>query len=124
MIPYRFGDPIASFENPYRQADPDTPHLTVGHTPWSFGGWATSSRGAFAFAPRGHRLSTTATHGIWTVGGRTLFLYLFLFTGVDPVRVVGHGPVLGVVAVVDLRWRFGWTCGAQKVALPHLRRPW
>ena len=121
MIPYGFGDPIASFENPYRQTDPDTPHLTVGHTPWS-----TSSRGAFAFPSRGHRVSTTATHGTRTVGGRTLFLYLFLFTGVDPVRVLGHshGPVLGVVAVVDLGWRFGWTCGAQKVALPHLRRPW
>ena len=121
MIPYGFGDPIASFENPYRQTDPDTPHLTVGHTPWS-----TSSRGAFAFPSRGHRVSTTATHGTRTVGGRTLFLYLFLFTGVDSVRVLGHGhgPVLGVVAVVDLGWRFGWTCGAQKVALPHLRRPW
>ena len=119
MIPYRFGDPIASFKNPYRQTDPDTPHLTVGHTPWS-----TSSRGAFAFPSRGHRVSTTATHGTRTVGGRTLFLYLFLFTGVDPVRVLGHGPVLGVVAVVDLGWTFGWTCGARKVALPHLRRPW
>ena len=120
MIPYGFGDPIAGFENCYRQADPDTPHLTVGHTLWS-----TSSRRAFAFAPRGHRVSTTATHGIGTVGGRTLFLYLFLFTGVDPVRVLGHGrsPVLGVVAV-DFDWTFGWTCDAQKVVLPHLRRPW
>ena len=64
--------------------------------------------------------------GTRTVGGRTLFLYLFLFTGVGPVRVLGHGhgPVLGVVAVVDLGWTFGWTCGAQRVALPHLRRPW
>ena len=61
-----------------------------------------------------------------TVGARTLFLYLFLFTGVDPVRVLDHGrgPVLGVVAVVDLGWTFGWTCGARKVALPHLRRLW
>ena len=120
MIPYRFGDPIASFENPYRQADPDTPHLTVGHTPWS-----TSSRGAFAFAPRSHRVSTSATHGTGTVGGRKLFLYLFLFTGLDPVHGLGHGhgPVLDVVAV-DLDWTFGWTCGVPKVALPHLRRPW
>ena len=54
----------------------------------------------------------------------------FLFTGVGPVRVLGHdrvlghGPVLGVVVVVDLDWRFGWTCGAPKDALSHLRRPW
>ena len=55
---------------------------------------------------------------------RQLFLYLFLFTGIDPVRVLGHGPVLDVVAVVDLGWTFGWMCVAPKVALPHLRRPW
>ena len=75
--------------------------------------------GAIAFRHRPHMV-------FGTVEGRQLFLYLFLFTGVDPVRVLGHshGPVLGVVAVVDLGWRFGWTCGAQKVALPHLRRPW
>ena len=53
--------------------------------------------------------------------GRCFYIF---FTGVDPVRVLGHGPVLGVVAVVDLGWTFGWTCGARKVALPHLRRPW
>ena len=105
MMPYGFGDPITSFENPYRQADPDTPHLTVGHTPWS-----TSSRPAFAFPSRGHRVSTTATHGTRTVEGRPLFLYP-LFTGVGPVHVLGHGhgrgPVLGVVVVVDLDWTFG-----------------
>ena len=44
MLPYGFGDPITGFENPYRQADPDTPHLTVGPTPSS-----TSCRPAFAF---------------------------------------------------------------------------
>ena len=49
MIPYRFSACIASFENPYRQADPDTPHLTIGHTPSS-----TSSRGEFAFAFGSH----------------------------------------------------------------------
>ena len=40
--------------------------------------------------------------------GRQLFLYPF-FTGVDPVRVLGHGhgPVLGVVVLVDLGWTFG-----------------
>ena len=127
MLSYGFGDPIAGFANPHNETRRDTPYLTIGHTPWSFGGLATSSRGAFAFAPRGNRVSTTATYGTRTVGGRTLFLYLFLFTGVDPVHALGHGhsPVLGVVvAVVDLDWTFGWTCGAQKVALPHLRRPW
>ena len=44
MIPDGFGDPITGFENPYRQADPHTSYLTVGHTPPS-----TSSRPAFAF---------------------------------------------------------------------------
>ena len=120
MIPDGFGDPITGFENPYRQADPDTPYLTMGPTPWS-----TSSRGAFAFPSRGHRVLTFATHGYWTVEGRPLFLYP-LFTGVGPVRVLGHGrgPVFDVVVWVDLDWRFGWTCDAPKVALPHLRRPW
>ena len=72
MLPQGFGDPIAGFANPQNETRRDTPHLTVGHTPWS-----TSSRGAFAFPSRGHRASTTATHGTRTVGGRTLFLYLF-----------------------------------------------
>ena len=80
MIPDGFGDPIPGFENPERQAGPDTPHLTVDHTPWSFGGSATSGRGAFAFASRGHTTSTSATHGSGTVEGRTLFLYLFFFS--------------------------------------------
>ena len=74
MIPDGFGDPIPGFENPERQAGPDTPYLT----PSSFGGGsATSGRGAFAFASRGHTTSTSATHGSGTVEGRTLFLYLF-----------------------------------------------
>ena len=111
MLPQGFGDPIAGFANPHNETRRDTPYLTIGHTLWSFGGWSTSSRGAFAFvvAPRGHRVSTTATHGTRTGGGRTLFLDLFFsFTGVDPVLVLGHGrgPVLGVVAV-DLDWTFG-----------------
>ena len=120
MIPDGFGDPITGFENPYRQADPNTSYLTIGHTPRS-----TPSPGAFAFPSRGHRVLTFATHGYWTVEGRPLFLYP-LFTSVGPVRVLGHGhgPVLGVVVGVDLDWTFGWTCGAPKVALPHLRRPW
>ena len=119
MIPDGFGDPITGFENPYRQAGPDTSYLTIGHTPWS-----TPCRPAFAFPSRGHRVLTFATHGYWTVEGRQLFLYP-LFTGVGPVRVLGHGhgPVLGVVVWVDLGWRFGWTCGAPRDDHP-LRRPW
>ena len=125
MFPQRFSDPIARFGYADQETRRDTPHLTIGHTPWSFGGWSTSSRGAFAFAPRGHRVSTTATHGTRTVEGRALFLYLFLFAGVDPVRVIGHGHghVLGVVAV-DLDWTFGWRCGVLKVDLPYLRKRW
>ena len=111
MLPDGFSDPITGFENPDRQAGRDTPHLTIGPRPWSFGGWSTSGRGAFAFAfaSRGHSTSTSATHGSGTVEGRTLFLYLFFtFTVVDHVHVLGHshGHVLGVVAVVDLGWRF------------------
>ena len=54
-----------------------------------------------------------------------VFISFFFFTSVDHVH--GHGYVLGVVVVVmvvDLGWTFGWKCGAQKVALPLLRRPW
>ena len=123
MIPYGFGDPPAGFANPHNQTRRDTPYLTIGHTPWSFGGWATSGRGAFAFAFRSHSASTSATHGTRTVGGRTLFLYLF-FTSVDPVHGHDHGHGLGVVVMVaDLGWTFGWRCVAQKVALLHLRKP-
>ena len=74
MIPNGFGDPIAGFENPDRQSRPDTPHLTVGHTPWSFSRSATPGRGAFAFASRGHPTSTLTTHGFGTVEGRFLVL--------------------------------------------------
>ena len=124
MIPDGFGDPIPGFENPKRQTGRDTPHLTVGHTPWSFGRESTSGRGAFAFASRGHTTSTSATHGSGTVEGRTLFLYLFfIVTGVDPVHGLGHGHGHGgVVQGVDLDWRFAWTCVVPKVALPlHTR---
>ena len=65
--------------------------------------------GAIAFRQRPHMVL-----GRWEEGS---CFYMF-FTGVDPVRVLGHGPVLGVVAVVDLGWTFGWRCGARKVALP------
>ena len=52
--------------------------------------------------------------------------FYILFTGVDPVHVLGHGrdPVLGVVVLVDLGWTFGWTFDVPKVGLPHLRRLW
>ena len=123
MISNGFGDPIAGFENPERQAGPDTPYLT----PSSFGGGSTSGRGAFAFASRGHPASASATHGFGTVEGRILVLYLFLFTGVDPVHGLvhglGHGHGLGgVVQGADLGWRFASTCDAPKVGLPlHTR---
>ena len=73
--------------------------------------------GAIAFRQRPHMVL-----GRWEEG--RCFYIFFLFTGVDPVRVLGHGRFLGVLVVVDLGWRFGWTCGAPKVALPHLRRLW
>ena len=57
--------------------------------------------GAIAFRQRPHMVL-----GRWEEGS---CFYIF-FTGVD--------PVLGVVAVVDLGWTFGWRCGAWKVALP------
>ena len=75
MIPYSFGDPIAGFANPHNETRRDAPYLTVGHTPLSFGGFATSSRGAFAF--RGHSASTSATQGTKAVGWRKLFLFFF-----------------------------------------------
>ena len=95
MIPDGFGDPIPSFENPDRQAGPDTPHMS-----WSFGGGSTSGRGAFAFASRGHTTSTSTTHGFGTVEGRTLFSYLF-FMVVDPVHGLGHDHGHGLGEVVQ-----------------------
>ena len=122
--PPRLWGSIAGFANPHNETRRDTPHLTLGHTPLSFGGFATSGRGAFAFSFTGHSASTSATHGTRTVGWMELFLYLF-FTGVDHVHALGHGHVLGVVGrVADLDWTFGWKCGARKVAVPLLRRPW
>ena len=82
---------------------------------------------SLAFAFRGHMASTSATHVTRTVEWRTPFLYLFFFRGVDHVHALGHGHghVFGVVGrVADLGWTFGWRCGAQKVALPLLRRLW
>ena len=120
MIPYGFGDPITSFENSYRQTDPDTPYLTVGHTPWS-----TSSRRAFTFAPEVIAFRHRPNMVLGRLEERHCF-YIFFFTGVDPVHALGHGhgPVLGVVAVADLDWTFGWTYGVRKVDLPHLRTRW
>ena len=74
MLSYGFGDPITGFANPHNETRRDTSHLSVGHTPSSFGG--SSSRGAFAFPSRGHRVMTSTTH-FGTVEGRPLFLYLF-----------------------------------------------
>ena len=131
MLSYGFGDPITGFTNPHNETRRDTSHLSVGHTPSSFGG--SSSRGAFAFPSRGHRVITSTTH-FGTVEGRPLFLYLFLlFTkncnlvhGLDPIRVLGHdhGPVLGVEVWVGLGRTCGWTCDAPKVVLLYLRRRW
>ena len=73
MIPNGFGDPIAGFENPERQARPHTPHLT----PSSFGGSATSGRRAFAFASRGHPASTSTTHGFGDDGRKVPWFYSF-----------------------------------------------
>ena len=62
---------------------------------------------------------------IWDDGREnTVFIYYDLVHGLDPIRLLGHGPVLGVVVVVGLGWRFGWTCDVPKVALLHLRRRW
>ena len=79
--------------------------------------WLSSGRGAYTFASRAHRASTLATHGTGTIRGRTLFLFLFFFTGVGH----GLGHCLGVV--VNLGQRFEWRCAAPKVALPHLHTP-
>ena len=54
MLPDGFSALIAGFENPDRQTRRDTPYLTIGHTPWSFGGSATPRRGASAFALGSH----------------------------------------------------------------------
>ena len=37
MFPQRFSDPIARFGYADQETRRDTPHLTVGHTPLSFG---------------------------------------------------------------------------------------
>ena len=111
MIPDGFGDPIAGFENPNRQAGPNTPHLTVGHTPWSFGRGSTSGRRAFAFASRGHSASTLATHGFGTVEGR--------FPGFIASRA--SAPSTGsATATATAGW--GWTRGARRGAA-HRRSP-
>ena len=110
MIPNGFGDPIPGFENPERQARPNTPHLT----PSSFGGSATSGRRAFAFASRGHPASTSTTHGFGD-GGRTVPWFYSFFTDVGPVHGLGHGLGLGGVAVDP---RCASRCGAPTVAHP------
>ena len=107
MLPQGFGDPIAGFANPHNETRRDTPYLTIGHTPWSFGGWTTSSRGAFAFGPRGLRVLTTATHGTRTVGGRTLFLYLFFGS-----RASTPSACSATAAAPSLAW-WQWTSAGR-----------
>ena len=75
MLPQGFGHRIAGFAYTHNETRRDTPHLTIGHTPLSFGGFATSSRGAFAF--RCHSASTSATHVTGTVGWMKLFFFFF-----------------------------------------------
>ena len=104
MIPDGFGDPIASFENPDRQARSNTPHLT--NTPWSFGGSATSGRRAFAFASRGHPASTSTTHGFGDGGRKVPWFYIFSRTS---------APSTGsATATASAGWR--WTRGARRGA--------
>ena len=117
MLSYGFGDPIASFENPYRQADPDTPYLTIGHTPWSFGGLATMGRGAFAFAPRGHRVSTSATHGIWD-GGREAAVFISFSRTSTP------STCSATAAAPSSAWWSWWTwAGRSGGRAAHRRSP-
>ena len=67
-----------------------------------------------AFASRSHGVSTFTTH-FWDSKRKVpVFIYYDLVHGLDPVRVLGHGPDLVVVVWVDLGWRFGWTCGAPR----------
>ena len=75
MIPQGFSDPIAGFANPHNETRRDTPYLTIGHTPLSFGGFATSSRCAFAF--RSHSASTSATHILGRLDGGSCFYIFF-----------------------------------------------
>ena len=56
-----------------------------------------------------------------TLLGEAVFISFFMI--VYHVHVLGHGHVLSVVVlVVDLGWRFGSRCGAQRVALLLLCR--
>ena len=121
MIPDGFGDPIASFENPYRQADPNTSYLTIGHTPWS-----TSSPGAFAFSSRGHRVLTFATHGYWTVEGKPLFLYLFFCSRRTTTSSTGSTTATcsATATAPSSTWWSGWTwTGGSGGCATHRRSP-
>ena len=109
MLSYGFGDPITGFTNPHNETRRDTSHLSVGHTPSSFGG--SSSRGAFAFAPGGHRVMTSTTH-LGTVGGRPLFLYLFFFclrrTGTSSTGS-STATCSATTTAPSSTWGSGWT---------------
>ena len=106
MIPDGFGDPIAGFENPYRQAGPDTSYLTISHTPWS-----TSCRPAFAFSSRGHRVLTFATHGYWTVEGRPLFFIPFFCSRRTATSSTGSATATcsSTATAPSSAWWSGWT---------------
>ena len=97
MLPDGFGDPIAGFANPHNQTGRDTPHLTVGHTPWS-----TSSRSASAFASRVHRAFTSATHGIWG-GGREATVFISF------LRASAPSACLATTTAPSSAWWSWWT---------------
>ena len=108
MLSYGFGDPITGFTNPHNETRRDTSHLSVGHTPSSFGG--SSSRGAFAFPSRGHRVMTSTTH-FGTVEGRPLFLYLFDCLRRTATSSTGSTPSAcsATTTAPSSAWRSGWT---------------
>ena len=104
MIPQYFGDPITGFAYTSQDIRRDPPPPPLDRRSCAVVVWRSSDEPFF-----------------WV----RLFLYLFFFYGRLPCVALGHGRVLGVVlVVVDLDWRFGSRCGAQRVALLLLRKPW
>ena len=100
MIPDGFGDPISGFENPYRQAGPNTSDLTVGHTPWS----STSCRPAFVFPS--HRVSTTATH-FWD-GGKETAVFISFFCLRSP-GTSSTGSATATATATASTWGSWWS---------------
>ena len=119
MIPQGFGDSIAGFDYTHNETLRDTPYLTIGHTPLSFGGFATSSRGAFAF--RGHSASTSATHVTGTVGWRKLFLYLFF----SRASTTSRRSATATATATSSAWWGGWRtwAGRSGGSVAHRRSP-